>query len=327
MKVLCLALAVVVAVSAAPSAKSNAKKWINIPGVDGKMNLAILDMESRADVTDPYTQITFHLYTRSNRNTAQQIWVDNLNGAPFDAAKPTKFIIHGFTDDGFTEWAINMKNSFLDQGDVNVICVDWSEPAQGPLYNEARANVDPTGAYVAQMHSYLASFGHNVGNTHCIGHSLGAHVCGFSGKYATGTLGRVTGMDPALPLFDIDFPENRLSDTDAAYVDVIHSCGGWLGFEKPLGHSDFYPNGGSFVQPGCEGNDLTGACSHGRSHEFFVESIKSNGFVGRACDTWDNFVAGNCAGGATAVMGNPSSTSTRGVFYLATADASPFALG
>lgn len=75
--------------------------------------------------------------------------------------------------------------------------------------------------------------------------------------YISGNLGRVTGMDPALPLFSFDNPGGRLDKGDASYVDVIHTCGGWLGFERGLGHADFYPNGGSFAQPGC-GSDVTG---------------------------------------------------------------------
>ncbi|CAB3360980.1 Hypothetical predicted protein [Cloeon dipterum] len=320
-----LSVVCLTAVNAAPTSDQG---WIVIPGVDGKRNLALLDVpDFKTDLTDPYTQITFHLYTRSNRNTPVQIFVNNLNGAPFDAAKANKFVIHGFTSNAFDGWAISFKDMFLDQEDCNVICVDWSEPAQGPLYNEAKANVKPVGEYVAQLHDFLASNGHSVGNSHCIGHSLGAHVCGFSGKASsTGTLGRVTGMDPALPLFSYDDPSTRLASTDASYVDVIHTCAGWLGFERPLGHADFYPNGGSFVQPGC-GEDLTGSCSHARSHDFFLESITSNQFVAKECDTWDNFLSGACAGASEAIMGNPSNTNSRGTFYLATSGSSPFALG
>ncbi|CAB3360981.1 Hypothetical predicted protein [Cloeon dipterum] len=323
-----LVLLGVVCLTAVNAAPTSDQGWIVIPGVDGKRNLALLDVpDFKTDLTDPYTQITFHLYTRSNRNTPVQIFVNSLNGAPFDAAKANKFVVHGFTDTTFEGWALSIKDKFLDQEDCNVILVDWSVPAQGPLYNEAKANAKPVGEYVAQLHDFLASNGHSVGNSHCIGHSLGAHVCGFSGKASsTGTLGRVTGMDPALPLFSYDDPSTRLASTDASYVDVIHTCAGWLGFERPLGHADFYPNGGSFVQPGC-GGDLTGACSHGRSHEFFLESVSSNQFVAKECDTWDNFQGGACAGASQAIMGNPSSTNSRGTFYLATSDSPPFALG
>jgi len=74
-------------------------------------------------------------------------------------------------------------------------------------------------------------------------------------------------MDPALPLFSFDNPGGRLDKGDASYVDVIHTCGGWLGFERGLGHADFYPNGGSFTQPGC-GSDITGNTKFEYNYDF-----------------------------------------------------------
>lgn len=47
-------------------------------------------------------------------------------------------------------------------------------------------------------------------------------------------------------------PEGHLTSTDAEFVDVIHTDGGVLGFPFPLGHADFYPNGGTSRQPGCD---------------------------------------------------------------------------
>lgn len=85
------------------------------------------------------------------------------------------------------------------------------------------------------------------------GFSLGAHVAGNAGSATTsGKLSRVTGLDPAMPGFHVFASEKtRLDPTDAVFVDVIHSCAGVLGFLQPLGKVDFYPNGGTAVQPGC----------------------------------------------------------------------------
>lgn len=58
------------------------------------------------------------------------------------------------------------------------------------------------------------------------------------------------GLDPASPFFDND-PGSSLDATDATFVDVIHTSAGFLGQPGPIGHADFYPNGGS-QQPGCE---------------------------------------------------------------------------
>lgn len=89
---------------------------------------------------------------------------------------------------------------------------------------------------------------------HIIGFSLGAHVSGFAGAELPG-ISRITGLDPAGPLFESQHPKARLDSTDAVFVDVIHSNGenlilGGLGSWQPMGHVDFYPNGGR-VQNGC----------------------------------------------------------------------------
>lgn len=60
-----------------------------------------------------------------------------------------------------------------------------------------------------------------------------------------------TGLDPALPLYNFQTKKQRLSPSDAAFVDVIHTDGGILGLPFPMGHVDFFPNGGVGLQPGC----------------------------------------------------------------------------
>ncbi len=40
-------------------------------------------------------------------------------------------------------------------------------------------------------------------------------------------------------------------------MDVIHTCANLFGIKEPLGHVDFYPNGGKCFQPGCVFKDLT----------------------------------------------------------------------
>ncbi len=63
------------------------------------------------------------------------------------------------------------------------------------------------------------------------------------------------GLDPAGPGFVHNETSMRLDASDAAFVDVIQTnsgslIAGGLGYGPPLGHVDFYPNGGE-RQPGC----------------------------------------------------------------------------
>lgn len=64
---------------------------------------------------------------------------------------------------------------------------------------------------------------------------------------------RFLGLDPALPGFELPLiAPQHLNRNDAKFVDIIHTNIGYAGYETPLGHADFYPNGGGPLQPGCD---------------------------------------------------------------------------
>lgn len=72
-----------------------------------------------------------------------------------------------------------------------------------------------------------------------MGHSLGSHIAGFTGKtvlaLTKSRVGRISGLDPAGPCFaDLD-PTLRLNNDDAMYVDVIHSNVGVYGLDQKIG--------------------------------------------------------------------------------------------
>lgn len=87
------------------------------------------------------------------------------------------------------------------------------------------------------------------------GHSLGAHTCGYASNEINGQMARISGLDPAGPFFEGKNNAVRLDQTDAKFVDVIHTntdlaLGLGLGAKDSSGHLDFYVNGGQ-QQPGC----------------------------------------------------------------------------
>lgn len=72
--------------------------------------------------------------------------------------------------------------------------------------------------------------------------SNAAHICGITGKRLTqGRFNTIIGQDPAGPLFSVANPAARLADTDAEYVEVIHTDTRSFGIADPIGHADFYP--------------------------------------------------------------------------------------
>ncbi|XP_018334888.1 lipoprotein lipase-like, partial [Agrilus planipennis] len=122
-------------------------------------------------------------------------------------------------------------------------------------------------------------------------------------------------LDPALPGFI--YLTDRLSRKDADFVDVIHTCGGFLGILSQIGHVDFYPNGGTPPQPGCSGVDeIIKACSHGQSWVLFEESINAN-YEAYKCDSWDDFELGICIK-EKVLFGDPVPPTARGSYYFYT---------
>ncbi|XP_053685619.1 pancreatic triacylglycerol lipase-like [Sabethes cyaneus] len=279
------------------------------------------------------TDIIFRLFTRSNPNEGQVLgWNDpsSVQNSHFNPAHPTRFTIHGWNNDGSSAVNTNIRQNYLAVGDFNVISVDWGAGAQTINYISARNRVSIVGEITSRLiNTLMAAAGATRNSISVIGHSLGAHAAGNAGKFQNGQLQSVIGLDPAGPLFSMG-QSDILTPNDAQYVEAIFSNAGTLGFDLPLGHSNFYPNGGR-SQPGC-GIDLAGTCAHSRAHEMFAESIStSTGFRATRCASHDEIVSGGCtSSGADAMMGGEPSNHGRGVngvFRLNTNSGTPFAQG
>ncbi|KAJ9584909.1 hypothetical protein L9F63_020764, partial [Diploptera punctata] len=144
---------------------------------------------------------------------------------------------------------------YLRRGNYNVILVDWSPLAALPWYSAAVINCHTVGRYLADFLEFLINKEYiSIMDVHLIGFSMGAEIAGFTGQ-ELGERGlklpRITGLDPAYPLFNYASGILRLSKEDAMFVDIIHTDGGVLGFPSQIGHVDFFPNSGRDKQPGC----------------------------------------------------------------------------
>jgi hypothetical protein len=132
----------------------------------------------------------------------------------------------------------------------------------------------------------------------------------------------IFATDPSYRVGTFEDPSSRLDSTDAAYVEAIITS--TIGFRRPIAHVTFYPNWG-LTQPGC---DLDVGCDHHRATEFYTESVNSDRFLARQCESFDEIEAENCSGTeVVASLGGDYSKTVRGVFFLETNAASPFARG
>lgn len=68
----------------------------------------------------------------------------------------------------------------------------------------------------------------------------GAHVAGRAAKSMklTEKIGIIIGLDPASVGFKFDEKDKRLAETDADYVQVIHTDITKFGMKEPLGHGN-----------------------------------------------------------------------------------------
>ncbi|XP_051170626.1 pancreatic lipase-related protein 2-like isoform X2 [Leptopilina boulardi] len=282
----------------------------------------------------PEKDIIFQLFTKTNSDEAYMMNLndsENLKQSGFNSSLLTKIIIHGWTDSSQTPWLREIRTNYLNTGDYNVILINWLAGSVKE-YSAAAKVTRQVGGYLAEFLEFLQKeVDLDLNTVHILGHSLGAHVAGFAGANLSGKIGRITGMDPAGPGFErprFKEPKDRLDASDAVFVDVIHTCGGTIGFAKSIGHADFFPNGGTFRQPGCP-ILMTQYCSHARSHQFMSESIVSPEiFVSVECDSWKDFKSGTCNSKNSPVfMGEKLSYDTRGTYFLETNSESPFGKG
>ncbi|XP_061714449.1 phospholipase A1 2-like [Cydia pomonella] len=248
-------------------------------------------------------------------------------GLMFDITKQTKVIIHGYRDSSQSQVPLDMARAYNEKAMFNVIMVDAEELInKGYIFSVHNSRL--VGKRLANLLANLEKFGANSEDFHLLGISLGAHIAGWAGKYFRRykgrNLGRITGLDPAGPCFSYAYADQRLDKLDANYVDVVHSNRLVQGVIEPLGHADFYVNGGGPNQPGC----MSPSCSHLRAAQLYTESIRSpKTIVGVKCVNWQSFIVNKCEDNDFAVLGYGSSSTTRGLYYLRTSASAPFGLG
>ncbi|XP_023937368.1 pancreatic triacylglycerol lipase-like [Bicyclus anynana] len=297
-----------------------------MPDGEGNMHtvdlLQPVDEELLRDIALNPANNQYLLFTRRNRRSSQSLVMNNANSirnSNFNANHPTVVVVHGWLSNQRTDINPTIRDAYLNKGEANVIVMCWRRLALS-YYPTAVRGVPDVGRGLGQFLNFLHTVtGQGFNRMHLVGFSLGAHVVGNAGRELRGRVARVTGLDPAGPLWQ--YNTNRLRGSDGGYVEAIHTDGGiaGLGIGSAIANADFFPNGGN-SQPGC----YTSLCNHNRAWEFFASTVTRNHLVARQCSNSAQ-VSSNTCRGSNFNMGNDDlNKSGSGLFRVNTGRRYPF---
>lgn len=261
-------------------------------------------------------QPTFFVFTRQNgRNRAFRIYSDDevtyemVEEAQLEPEQPTIILVHGWLGGLRNEvWLSEAKNLAvgtrdelpLDHQEIranetnkyrpNVIVVDWSEFAQGSLYT-ATENSYKVARRLGRFLEQVARVGHlKPEYMHCLGHSIGAHICGQaarqafpvqpqpagSGRDLAGRhrFGRVTALDPGGFCYELEIRNETkfpgLRPSDALLVDAYYSNRSPFGNLYQVAQYNVRLNNGFFQRPCSVWRNSTMATEYFRATVRFV---------------------------------------------------------
>jgi len=259
-------------------------------------------LENRLQPKTDENDVNFRLYsvTTGDAYVLLPFPCPTLTPCPhFSPLRPTKLVAHG--NKGLTDVDLMFSQAYREAGiDCNLIGIDWRE-----LEGSAHVRVVQAGIQAGRLVGLMMKeLGLKVKDIHAIGFSYGAHVVGNASKeiqrMGIEKIPRITALDPGRHGFNQESSDKiRLTKDDADLVDVIHTSK--IGFQEPLGHVDFFPNGG--LSQACEGDgdkinfcDLQagGGWEHQRAVQYYQESIEdSHKFLSWKGEDYGQFVEGN----------------------------------
>lgn len=81
---------------------------------------------------------------RTPQNPKNKNFIQPLDTSKLNPSYPVVMITHGWTDAGDASWIQNLTNAYLEQGNYNIIAVNWHKPAD-ENYVSSAANTKSVG--------------------------------------------------------------------------------------------------------------------------------------------------------------------------------------
>lgn len=223
------------------------------------------DLQSNAGDESHDDQPTLYVFNdRYNHDKAVRIYADDeitrdmlLREAQFDATQLTVLLVHGWLGGIHHEqWLSGVKNMAATMRGTssnstvfrpNIVVVDWSELAHGSLYSATRSSIVISRRLSRLLGELVRVGGLRPELMHCLGHSLGAHICGRAARLAFPSvpgaelsrnaslaslgvaprMGRITGLDPGGFCYELGVRDEHtytgMKPSDAHIVDALYS--------------------------------------------------------------------------------------------------------
>ncbi|XP_026762735.1 pancreatic lipase-related protein 2-like [Galleria mellonella] len=193
------------------------------------------------------------------------------------------------------------------------------------------------GGHVGEMiyNLTLQNVGFDPKKLELLGLSLGGETISFIAKSFKALSGikfsRLTALDPTGPCFRNLGPEYRLDQSDADYVEVVSTNMDGLGLATPVGHVNFYINGGEYQISDAYWIPCELLCSHVKVYTIWYSALRNpNSFIAMQCDSVQQARDMNCYDRqhlVTNLLGLNVNKTKHGIFYLATYHTYPYYMG
>ncbi|KAL0822297.1 hypothetical protein ABMA28_004405 [Loxostege sticticalis] len=251
-----------------------------------------------------------------------------------DWSRKTIVYVSGYTGNPRASDATALEAHYIKLG-YNVWCLDEFFFYM-TKYSIAQVRVRQIAIYVGKMLADLTQPGLlDPAKVEMISMSLGAHVMSFIAKnyyQRTGKkIGRLIGLDPSGPCFRNKGPADRLDDSDADFVIAVMTNIDGHGIAAPIGHVNFYVNGGEYQVGDIPFIPCGNFCSHMKAYIYWLSALENPGrFIGVKCNSVQQARFRGCYDNVpmvTNIMGIKTDKSKPGIYYLSTKHSFPYYLG